>query len=214
MADAIIYYCSVAGSLADPLAVELKARWLASLPYGKRQAVERAPEPAACATLAGIDLLAHAARALGFPALDASRLEFPERGKPGWPGGPEFNISHAGGYVACAATRGVRVGIDLEVVGRVRPEVLRRVASTAELERFGRLADGATRLWTRKEAVLKAEGGSVFDAAAVSLHADCADFRGKRWYFAGPEQLAGCALALAIEHPGAVVELRRAMQLA
>jgi 4'-phosphopantetheinyl transferase len=208
--DAIIYYRSLDGSLA----AALRARWLVRLPYGKRREVERSSAGAASATLAGIDLLAHAARALGYPAFDAGQLEFPARGKPRWPGGPEFSISHAGGYVACAAARGARVGIDLEVRGRVRPEVLRRVASAAELARFGRHADGATRLWTRKEAVVKAEGGSVFEAAAVVVHEDSADFRGRRWYFAGPEQLAECALALAIEIPEALVELRPATHLA
>jgi 4'-phosphopantetheinyl transferase len=193
---------------------QLSARWLGKLPYAKRRAIERAPAPAAHATLAGVALLEQAAQALGYEPLDAGRLTFPARGKPGWPGGPEFNISHTGQYVACVAARGLRVGIDIEKLDRVSPNVLRRVASPREWELYGRTMAGASRLWTRKEAVLKAHGSSIFEAPAVSLYDDYADLHGTRWYFAGPDRLEECALAVAVERPGAVVELRRATQLA
>jgi 4'-phosphopantetheinyl transferase len=208
--DAIVYYRSLAG-LAY---AEFAARWLQALPTPKRRAIERVPQTAAQATLAGIDLLAHCANALGHPEFDAGALVYPERGKPRWPGGLEFNISHTREYAVCVATRGLKVGVDIEDIEGVRPEILRRVASAEERERYGATTLGAARLWTRKEAALKAAGRSVFDAAAVLVQESYADCYGQRWYYSGPERLEGCALALAFERPGVLVDLRRATRLA
>jgi 4'-phosphopantetheinyl transferase len=210
MTVAIVYYVSLPGLRY----AELAGRWLHRLPYVKRRTVERAPEKSAVATLAGIDLLAHGARALGHDTLDAAALVFPEGGKPHWPGGVEFSISHTVEHAVCVVTRSVRVGIDIEIIGRVRIEILRRVASSAELGLYGASARGAASLWTRKEAVLKAAGASVFEAAAVEVHEQYADFRAGRWHFCGPDVLEHCALALAFERPGVEVELRRITQLA
>jgi phosphopantetheinyl transferase len=207
---AIVYYRSLAGESYAALA----ARWLEKLPYAKRRLIERATELAAAATLAGIDLLAHAAAALGHSSLDAAALVFPERGKPYWPGGPEFNISHTREITVCVATCGVRVGIDIESLERVSLQALRRVASPMELELCGASGRGAAQLWTRKEAVLKAEGGSVFEAAAVTVHERYAEFRGRQWYFAQPDTLENCALAIATERPMIALDLRRATELA
>jgi 4'-phosphopantetheinyl transferase len=208
--DAIVYYRSLAGLSRR----ELAARWLRVLPYAKRQAVERASEAAAVATLAGIELMAHGAAALCGAELDASVLEFPDGGKPTWPGGPGFSISHTAALVACAVTTDLAVGLDIEDPSRVRRELLRRIASDAELERFESQPQGLAVLWTRKEAVVKAAGASVFDAAAVAVEAGSARFRGKRWYYAGGDLLEGCAMALASEQPRIDVELRHATQLA
>jgi hypothetical protein len=106
------------------------------------------------------------------------------------------------------------VGLDIEGLARVRIEALRRVARAVELERCGADPQGAAKLWTRKEAVLKAAGGSVFDAAAVEVEEGYAAFRGTRWYFSGPDVLEGCALAIAADRPHLAVALRLATELA
>ena len=210
MTDAIVYYRSLGGLSYG----ELADRWLHRLPYAKRQAVERSAERSARATLAGIDLLAHGAIGLGHAPLDASALVYPERGKPHWPGGPEFSISHTSDLAVCVVARDLRLGVDIEIVGRVREEMLRRVASAGEVESYRGREHGPAALWTRKEAVLKAAGASIFNASAVAVRAGDADFLGQRWYFCGPDMLEGCAFALACERSGVAVDLRRATQLA
>jgi 4'-phosphopantetheinyl transferase len=135
---------------------------------------------------------------------------FPERGKPFWPGGLEFNISHSTDFVACVATRDVSVGIDVEPAGRVSLATVRRVASGAEIASHGETAQGATRLWTRKEAVVKAAGGTVFDAGKVAVFQTHAEFRDRLWYFAGPDVLAGHVCAIAAAQPDLSVDLRPA----
>ncbi|MGH8265432.1 MAG: 4'-phosphopantetheinyl transferase family protein [Steroidobacteraceae bacterium] len=208
--DCIVAYRPLAGLSR----ARLGERWLHVLPRAKRAAVETAADPVAIATLAGIDLLAHGLGAIGGGELTAGMLAYPSRGKPLLGQGPDFSISHTGGFAVCAVARESRVGIDIEVLARVRPESLRRVAHPTELERFAADPYGAAKLWTRKEAVLKAAGASIFDAAAVEVEEGHADFHGERWYFSGPEVLDGCALAIAGERPHMSVDLRLAGELA
>jgi 4'-phosphopantetheinyl transferase len=208
--DAIVYYRPLAGLSYAALA----GRWLRPLPYAKRQAIERSPERSAHATLAGIDLLAHGALALGNEPLDAASLVYPERGKPYLPGGPEFSISHTSDLAVCAVACGIKLGIDIEIIARVRESMLRRVASAEEIETFRDAECGPAALWTRKEAVLKAAGASIFGASEVTVRRDDGEYHGQRWYFCGPETLEGCAFALACERPGVAVDLRRATRLA
>jgi 4'-phosphopantetheinyl transferase len=84
---------------------------------------------------------------------------------PGEPAGVEFNISHSGGRVLLAATRGTAVGVDLEVPrpGVEIEELLRRFFSADEFAAWQGLpptlrTTGFYHLWTRKEAVVKAVG--------------------------------------------------------
>lgn len=115
----------------------------------------------------GLALLAHCGRVMDLPPLSAIRR--PDRGKPRWPGGPDFSITHARGFAACAvAPAGITIGIDLEPAGRVRLQSIRRVLTAAE-ERALVAGGDATRLWTGKEAVLKAAGASLADAASVEV---------------------------------------------
>jgi len=208
--DCIVSYRPLAGLSR----ARLGERWLHVLPAAKRAAVETAADPVAIATLAGIDLLRHGLGAIGGGELTAGMLIYAPRGKPALVQGPVFSISHAGGFAVCAIVRGSRVGIDIEVLARVRAESLRRVARAAELDRFGADPYGPAKLWTRKEAVLKAAGASVFDAAAVEVEEEHATLRGERWYFSGPEVLEHCALAIAGERPGMSVDLRLVGELA
>lgn len=92
-------------------------------------------------------------------------------GKPaallhGSPAGPAFNLSHTHGLVgvALAAIPGVQLGFDLEPIDRRAPiEVARRYFTATEIAWLEGLApsaraEGFFRLWTLKEAFLKATG--------------------------------------------------------
>ena len=90
-----------------------------------------------------------------------------------------FNLAHSGDVAAYVFTRGLEVGIDVEIVREV-PEADRIAAglfARAEREAY-RLLDPIDRplaffrCWTRKEALLKAIGDGVglrLDRCAVSL---------------------------------------------
>jgi 4'-phosphopantetheinyl transferase len=76
-----------------------------------------------------------------------------------------FNLAHSGDVALIAVTRGREVGVDVERVpsdGLVA-DVVRVVCSDPERARLGRLRPSAqrrgfARLWTRKEALIKADG--------------------------------------------------------
>lgn len=84
----------------------------------------------------------------------------------------DFNLSHTEGLVACAIGRGVRVGVDVESL-RLRRSVdaiARRIMSEDERRDLDSLEGAARRrrfleYWTLKEALLKATGQGLSDAA-------------------------------------------------
>ncbi|WP_313919488.1 4'-phosphopantetheinyl transferase superfamily protein [Tahibacter sp.] len=98
--------------------------------------------------------------------VDAAELEVGAHGKPALAaGGFDFNLSHSGGAAVVALGRGVEVGVDLESPGRPRPhaELARRYFCGPEAQSIGNTPEALRetaflRLWTAKEAVLKALG--------------------------------------------------------
>ncbi|MER7234262.1 4'-phosphopantetheinyl transferase superfamily protein [Streptomyces olivaceus] len=158
--------------------------------------------------------LAIARSALGRPCL------------PRPPGAParetehlDFNLSHTEGIIALAVTRHGRVGIDVERPSRIAgsdPDVVGTVFADEERQGLRALGEGrlreraATRLWTLKEAYVKARGtgiGLPFDSFAFTLDdaGRVAGFRppeddvAARWRFlgfdAGPDAMAAVAVA-------------------
>jgi phosphopantetheinyl transferase len=108
------------------------------------------------------------------------------KGKPSCPhpDAPWFNLSHAGGWVALVLDRKGPVGIDIEDTQRrlAMDAVTRRYFSAAEQE-VVRVegADGFFRMWTRKEARLKASGTGL--SVKVS-HVDTMDEENRgEWQF-------------------------------
>ncbi len=109
----------------------------------------------------------------GYLGRDPSELSFGENpfGKPVLRAseGLSFNLSRSGGWVLLAVTRGREVGVDLERAAEWLERedelaaVVRLVFSAREREAFARLPPSARsaaflRVWTRKEALVKALG--------------------------------------------------------
>lgn len=90
-------------------------------------------------------------------------------GKPFVAGGrgPHFNLSHCEGLVACAVSAEVAMGVDVEPVDRRAPfDIVERNFAPAERAWLFALpeaerARGFFRLWTLKEAFIKATGKGV-----------------------------------------------------
>lgn len=116
--------------------------------------------------------------ALGLGARDV-RFTHNAKGKPELADGPfAFNLSHSHGWALFALTPSGRIGVDIE---RVRPvtdlmDLARRYFTPVEVGAIG-MADSSAqldlfyRVWTRKEAFIKAHGLGVaygLDRVAVS----------------------------------------------
>jgi 4'-phosphopantetheinyl transferase len=153
-------------------------------------------------------------------------------GKPrlAGPGGPCFNLSHAGD-VAVVAVADREVGVDVEpiagaaaVLDAVR--VACTPAETAALDRLdpGRRAEAFLRLWTAKEAYLKARGVGLSVAPhgvhvgaerAGAMPVRLSDDAGPAvWWVRELDLGRGYVGAVAAEGRDWVVELRRAADLA
>lgn len=104
-------------------------------------------------------------------------LSVGEYGKPSLAEHPEirFNLTHSDGIAACIVS-GHECGIDAEPVKKYRPNVVRRAFSEEEKAALDALASDEeramlfTRIWTLKEAYVKALGiGISFPLNTVSF---------------------------------------------
>lgn len=113
-------------------------------------------------------MLSEGMRELGINEL--GNFVYNEYGKPYIEGGPYFSISHCKEGIAVAIDD-QPIGIDIEGIRHADEELIERVMSEEERLRINderlringeRLADRMfTRLWTQKEAVVKAEGVGI-----------------------------------------------------
>ena len=93
------------------------------------------------------------------------RWLYNEHGKPYIDGGPYFSISHCKAGIAVAVDD-QPIGIDIETIRHADDELAARVMNEQEQaamsdERFGDRDRVFTRLWTQKEAVVKAQGVGI-----------------------------------------------------
>lgn len=81
-----------------------------------------------------------------------------------------FSISHSGDFAAVAVS-GKSIGVDIQIPGGFKKREKYMLFSPTENE-FVNAENSENRfytLWTRKEAYIKAEGGTLSDAAKISL---------------------------------------------
>lgn len=98
----------------------------------------------------------------------------------------DFNISHSGDYVVCALGFNGRLGIDIEAI---RPLDLLDFKSLFHPSEWQQICTAQEPLraffshWTRKEAVIKADGhGLSTPLAEVSSSAEVCTINEKNWY--------------------------------
>lgn len=145
------------------------SRWqsfLPSLPPERQAAVQRRRSDADRARTAGAGWLLQYALAQAGIAPEEQVFQKTELGKPFLPFHPglQFNLSHSGSWAVCAVSRDP-VGVDVEQP-RCTMEIARRFFQEKELEGLDTLSepqqrDQLNRLWTAKEAFIKALGGGL-----------------------------------------------------
>jgi 4'-phosphopantetheinyl transferase len=112
------------------------------------------------AHLLGRLLLLEALAELNFSNALAS-MQYTSQGKPYFPGGPAFNISHSGKGVCCVLSGDGSVGIDTEWIRKTDISVFKKLFSSTEWQNILTHTDPLQlffRYWTIKESVIKAEG--------------------------------------------------------
>jgi 4'-phosphopantetheinyl transferase len=148
-------------------------------------------------------------------AADAVRIERGEYGKPRVVNAPvEFNLAHSGDALLVGLSRNVALGVDLEVASRrTRPvvDLARRWFAPREADSLAALPEAQRhaaflRLWTCKEAVLKAQGhGISYGLARVEFELSAAgDVQDLRAQPDAGDHWQVCLLAPDARHAGAV----------
>lgn len=109
----------------------------------------------------------------------ALRFDYGAHGKPALAGGPFFNLSHSGGLACLAISETADLGCDIEAFRFVEEGVAERFFAPAEHAARLALPEAERqaaffRIWTRKEAVVKAIGDGLsipLDAFDVTIDA-------------------------------------------
>lgn len=137
---------------------------LALLPESLRQSVMKFMRwEDAHASLFGKLLLRYGLREMGLSD-DLSRLQYNQFGRPSISDSVDFNISHSGNYVACALSTSSRIGIDVEKIQAIEINDFTSQFTIQELTQIAKAPDcyyEFYRLWTCKEAVIKALGDGL-----------------------------------------------------
>ncbi|MDO4561866.1 MAG: 4'-phosphopantetheinyl transferase superfamily protein [bacterium] len=133
-------------------------------------------------------LAAHGLQLLGFSARGV--LQSPRKDAAGRPflpeGGGDVNWTHAGALAAAAVSAGARVGIDAEALRELSADDYIAAFTAGEAARIrasARQSRELLRLWTRKEALLKAFGsGLLREPSAVEVLARAVSVGGRRFF--------------------------------
>ncbi|WP_114749633.1 4'-phosphopantetheinyl transferase family protein [Pleomorphovibrio marinus] len=122
----------------------------------------------------------------GFSPAQISGLASGEFGKPYLPIDLKFNISHSRDWVLCAAAMGVELGIDIEYKAHGNDLDLTPYLTDAEKEvilESGNNLEEKIRIWTQKEAVLKASGAGIgMDLTKVDTTCGEIRYASKPWF--------------------------------
>lgn len=137
-------------------------------------------------SLLGYQIAAEGLRQLGVKALDWDALRWSAFGRPSLPLGIDFNISHAGDFVACALTSEGVVGIDIEPLRLVNLQGMDQYMNTDQWREITGSPDASAaflRFWTLKESVVKCEGtGLSLSVRDICFVAGQAALAGRTWH--------------------------------
>jgi 4'-phosphopantetheinyl transferase len=116
---------------------------------------------------------------------ELANMERDEWQRPHLPGQPDFNISHCKGWVAAAAIEQGKVGLDIEAWQQMPLESFGRVFTAAEMayiQGHAHFEQAFFRIWTRKEALIKADGrGMHLDLKGLDVLQDQVQIEGQTW---------------------------------
>lgn len=174
-------------STTSRLPSEIFAQHLKILPLSMQQAIlkfRRWEDAQLC--LLGKVLLIQGLRLYGLDGSALEKIQYTEFDRPWLPGDVDFNISHSGNITVCAISSGVRVGIDVEQIKDVPINEFNNEFSALELANIRQSADPLSAfysLWTRKEAIIKADGrGLNIPLKHIIFKDNTAAVADRRWF--------------------------------
>jgi len=163
----------------------LEQNWTAALPSAVRDDLAAIVDPQVRRRrLVTQRLLGAAFDAIGLNPSLLDSLSRSAGGRPRVDGRVSLSISHAEGVTACAVARDVELGLDLERLGDVTADRFPHYLDADERAWAGENPRRFYRLWTAKEAVVKAAGDrglrAVPDVRVQPVRRE-ARFESRRW---------------------------------
>ncbi|NBC81768.1 MAG: 4'-phosphopantetheinyl transferase superfamily protein [Bacteroidetes bacterium] len=130
-------------------------------------------------------LLIEGLNRFGFHKSYLRRLCYNEQNKPFIPGVFDFNIAHSGKYAICAISTNGEIGIDIEQIREIDISGFNNVLSDKQLKQVQNSTNPLHtfyRLWTLKEAVIKASDLTLDDLEHIETDWQCAWLDNRKWY--------------------------------
>lgn len=179
----LIVYTQFPADTMDSGRIEIIDRLLPMLPDSRQQKLTRIRHTQTRVTsLLGLLLLHRGMLRLDQHDFSLHELVYSNEYKPCCPDRFDFNISHSHSLVACALSSNSRIGIDVERIRTMEPERLNQLLSFVDTDIKNLQTDEFFNIWTRKEAVIKADGrGGVWDIGQVQLNGDTAKLYDRIW---------------------------------
>ena len=158
--------------------------WLGELPIDKQVAIRRlVKRESRLSSILGLRLLRMGAPGIGIHDFDLSAVIYESGRKPRAVNGMDFNISHSRSLVVVALSSDCEVGIDAEKIKPLDRTEYDSVMHEHELVEIRRDHKSFFRLWSRKEAIVKAaDGDGLPRMIDVLLHEDSGELDGRVWY--------------------------------
>ena len=126
--------------------------------------------------------------------------------------GPDFNISHSGEYIICGISPHASIGVDIEEIKPIEINDFTNEFSSTELKLMSASENPFAafyRLWTQKEAFLKALGKGLFvELNKVEIHADQVEWEGKTWHLQEIHIADGYSATVCADIPGCGIEVQ------
>ena len=138
------------------------------------------------ARLFGKLLLSEAFKRFGYAQDLLDTLSYNEFGRPFLNDRVDFNISHSGGCVVCAATDMGRVGIDIEEIRPIDLDDFKNSLTSGEratIKQADRPYNKFFQYWTMKESIIKANGqGLSVPLSEIHVHRNLAVLYDETWF--------------------------------
>jgi 4'-phosphopantetheinyl transferase len=180
----IIYYSKLSGELPDARYEE----YLSGLPLSLQQKNRKYRNwQDKLLNLFGKLLLIEALRQFNIDSNCLNALYYNSYGRPYVSDTIDFNISHSGEYVICAAAKNIRLGLDVEIIKPVDFPDFENTMTVHEwndIKASGNQLKAFFRHWVIKESVIKADSrGLSIPLQNIVINPDSAECLGKRWHW-------------------------------
>ncbi|MGC5746369.1 4'-phosphopantetheinyl transferase family protein [Chryseobacterium sp. NFX27] len=141
-------------------------KWLSFLPF-QLQKINQSyrNEEDRVRNLLGKLLLGEALKKIGYESISLDTIQYNQSKKPYLSEEFDFSISHSGIYVFCTIGRNLKLGLDIEEIKPINFCEMTNIMSNFEWKRINKAPNPLNqfyKLWTLKEAAIKAEGTGFF----------------------------------------------------